>query len=46
MQITTTNVELTIDGFPLRFFNYGTHFSPPGKTTWLPLCVIWMNRCG
>ncbi len=24
--------NVTIDGFPLRFFNYGTQFSPPGKT--------------
>jgi phytoene dehydrogenase-like protein len=23
---------VTIDGFPVRLFNYGTHFSPPGKT--------------
>ena len=22
----------TIDGFPLRFFNYGETFAPPGKT--------------
>lgn len=24
--------NITIDGFPVRIFNYGTQFSPPGKT--------------
>ena len=24
--------NITITGFPVRIFNYGTHFSPPGKT--------------
>jgi phytoene desaturase len=24
--------NVVVDGFPLRFFNYGTDFSPPGKT--------------
>jgi len=29
-KITVGNVA--VDGFPLRFFNYGNHFAPPGKT--------------
>jgi phytoene desaturase len=24
--------NVTVDGFPLRFFNYGKNFAPPGKT--------------
>jgi phytoene dehydrogenase-like protein len=31
--------NVTIDGFPIRIFNYGDHFAPPGKSVFQALFI-------